>query len=344
MREKRLKVAVAGGVTGGHFYPNLAVLEELAKNYDLEVLYFCVEGKIEERLLPKIHPEYRRVSISVKGLRRPIIHPENVFRFFKLRANGIRIKRELSEFSPDFVYVSGGYVSYPVALSGKKLGLPVYVQEQNTIPGRANKVISNFAKRVFVAFEESIEHFPQSVRNKITVTGNPIWTKDGIAQVQHPTILVIGGSGGSEFLNRVTLEVAKLLPNVHFILSTGGKKLEGEIPQNVELRDYIENMYAYWRSVDLAITRAGATTISELIHFNVPAIVVPWEGATESHQVINAKIVEKEGLGTMLREEEYTPEKIVELIRKMLNKSRKFEERENPSAKIVRMIEKDLGL
>lgn len=344
MDEKKLKVAVAGGVTGGHLYPNLAVLEELAKKHDLEVLYFCVEGKIEERLLPKVHPEYRRVSISVKGLRRPIIHPENVFRFFKLRANGIRIKGELREFKPDFIYVSGGYVSYPVALSGKKLGFPVYVQEQNTIPGRANKVISNFAKRVFVAFEESVQHFPESAKSKIAVTGNPVWTREGVAEIRHPTVLVIGGSGGSEFLNRVTIEVARLLPSVNFILSTGGKKLDGVVPQNVELRDYIENMYAYWRSVDLAITRAGATTISELIHFNVPAIVVPWEGATESHQVINAKIVEKEGLGTMVREGEYTPEKIVGLVRKMLEKGRKFEERENPSKKIVQMIEKDLDL
>ncbi|WP_448376683.1 UDP-N-acetylglucosamine--N-acetylmuramyl-(pentapeptide) pyrophosphoryl-undecaprenol N-acetylglucosamine transferase [Fervidobacterium sp.] len=339
-----LKIAVAGGVTGGHLYPNLAVLEEFQKRKKIEVLYFCVEGKIEERLLPKVHPEFKRYTVSVKGLRRPIFHPENILRFLKLINNSKSIKKELEKFAPDFVYVSGGYVSYPVAVAGKKLGIPVYVQEQNTIPGKANIAISKFAKKVFVSFEESLSRFPVEVKEKIRIVGNPIWAKDGREDLPHPTVIVIGGSGGSEFLNKITLEVARLLPNVNFILSTGGKNLEGEPTNNVKVVNYIENMYAYWRSVDLAITRAGATTISELIHFNVPAIVIPWEGATESHQVVNAKIVEKHGLGIMMREEEYEPKKLVEIINAMLSKGRKFEERENPAKRIVDEIRKDFDI
>jgi len=340
--DRPLKIAVAGGVTGGHFYPNLAVLEEFQKRREIEVLYFCVEGKIEERVLPKFHPEFKRFSVRVKGLRRPIFHPENVLRFSKLVLNSIIIRRELERFSPDFVYVSGGYVSYPVALAGKKLGVPVYVQEQNTIPGKANVTISKFAKKVFVSFEECVEKFPQEVREKIMVTGNPIWAREGKVELVHPTVIVIGGSGGSEFLNKITLDIAKLLPDVHFILSTGGKKVEGDVPGNVQVVDYIENIYAYWRSVDLAITRAGATTISELIYFNVPAVVVPWEGATESHQVVNAKIIERQGLGVMIRESEYEPDKLAETIKQLLAKGRNFQERENPAKRIVDEIERDI--
>lgn len=343
-KSKVLKIAVAGGVTGGHLYPNLAVLEEFQRRRNIEVLYFCVQGKIEERVLPKFHPEFKRYSVKVKGLRRPIFHPENLVRFSRLLINSVNIKRALEEFAPDFVYVSGGYVSYPVALAGRKLGIPVYVQEQNTIPGKANITISKFAKKIFVAFEECVTRFPDEVRKKIKVTGNPVWTREGTVELPRPTVLVIGGSGGSEFLNKITLEVASLLPDVHFILSTGGKKVEGEVPANVEIVDYIENMYAYWRSVDLAITRAGATTISELIYFNVPAVVVPWEGATESHQVTNAKIIERHGLGVMMREIEYEPEELADMIRTLLKKGRNFNERENPAKIIVDEIESNMSL
>ncbi|HOJ94726.1 MAG TPA: UDP-N-acetylglucosamine--N-acetylmuramyl-(pentapeptide) pyrophosphoryl-undecaprenol N-acetylglucosamine transferase, partial [Fervidobacterium nodosum] len=294
---KKLKIAAAGGVTGGHLYPNIAVLEEFQKRYDIEILYFCVSEKIEERLLPVVHPEFKRYTINVKGLRRPVFHPENIIRFSKLISNSKKIQEELKKFSPDFVYVSGGYVSYPVAKAAKRLGIPVFVQEQNTLPGKANIAISKFAKRVFLSFEESIQRFPKKIHNKIEVVGNPIWARDGKVELPHPTVIVIGGSGGSEFLNKITLEIALEMPDVNFILSSGGKKLDGTVPNNVQVKDYIDNMYAYWRSVDAAITRGGATTISELIYFNVPAIVVPWEGSTESHQILNAKIIEKEQLG-----------------------------------------------
>ena len=342
--KRTLRIAIAGGVTGGHLYPNLAVIEEFQRRRDVEILYFCVEGKIEERLLPKVHPEFKRYTVRVKGLKRPIFHPENVLRFLNLAKNASDIKKKLKDFNPDFVYVSGGYVSYPVAVAGKKLGVPVYVQEQNTIPGKANVTISKFANKIFASFEESVSRFPIEVREKIRVVGNPIWSKEGKVDLQHPIVIVIGGSGGSEFLNKITLEVSKLLPEVNFILSTGGKSLEEEPSKNVKVVDYIENMYAYWRSVDLAITRAGATTISELIHFNVPAIVIPWEGATESHQILNAQIVEKHGLGRMLRERDYESGKLAGIIMELLKRGRVFEERENPAKTIVDEIERDLGL
>ncbi len=341
---KKLKIAAAGGVTGGHLYPNIAVLEEFQKRYDIEILYFCVSGKIEERLLPVVHPEFKRYTINVKGLRRPVFHPENIIRFSKLISNSKKIQEELKKFSPDFVYVSGGYVSYPVAKAAKRLGIPVFVQEQNTLPGKANIAISKFAKRVFLSFEESIQRFPKKIHNKIEVVGNPIWARDGKVELPHPTVIVIGGSGGSEFLNKITLEIALEMPDVNFILSSGGKKLDGTVPNNVQVKDYIDNMYAYWRSVDAAITRGGATTISELIYFNVPAIVVPWEGSTESHQILNAKIIEKEQLGVMIRENEYNKEKFVQVLRGIINKGRKFEERTNPAIKIVESISSVLGL
>jgi len=342
-KRKKLKIAAAGGVTGGHLYPNIAVLEEFQRQYDTEVLYFCVFGKLEERLLPVVHPEYKRFSLQVKGLKRPVFHPENFSRVVDLMKNSRDIEKKLRAFKPDFVYVSGGYVSYPVAKAADRIGIPVFVQEQNTIPGKANITISKFAKSVFVTFPGCVRYFPKEVHQKIQVTGNPIWSKDGVAQVNHPAVIVIGGSGGSEFLNRITLEIATEMPDVTFILSTGGKKIDGNVSPNVELHDYIDNMYAYWRSVDVAITRGGATTISELIHFNVPAVVIPWEGATEGHQVINAKMIENEGLGIMMREMEYSKDALVSTLYELIKKGRRFEERENPAKKIVESIIEEIS-
>ncbi|MEN3043144.1 MAG: glycosyltransferase [Fervidobacterium sp.] len=95
---------------------------------------------------------------------------------------------------------------------------------------------------------------------------------------------------------------------------------------------------------DVAITRAGATTISELIHFNVPALVIPWEGSTESHQIVNAKIIEKEKLGVMIREIDYNREQVVNIIEDLIRKGRNFEERENPACRIVDSICKSLNI
>jgi len=341
---RKIRIAAAGGVTGGHLYPNLAVLEEFQRRFEVEVLYFCVTGKLEEKILPKVHPEYKRYSLQVKGLKRPIFHPENVIRIKNLIGNSRIIERELRTFKPDLVYVSGGYVSYPVARASNKIGIPVFVQEQNTIPGKANITISKFAKKVFVTFEECLKYFPKEVHHKIQITGNPIWSKEGRIELKHPVVLIIGGSGGSEFLNKIALEIAKEMSDVNFILSTGGKNIGTDIPPNVELRDYIDNMYAYWRSVDVAITRGGATTISELIHFNVPSVIVPWEGATEGHQVINAKMIENEGLGMMMREQDYSKKWLIETLYKLIKNGRKFEERENPAKRITDVIIEEIGI
>lgn len=334
-----LKICAAGGVTGGHLYPNLAVLEEIARRTKTDVLYVCVEGKLEDRLLPSLHPEYRRYNVKLVGLRRPFLNPlnalANVVALTRMGVEFRSVSGVMKEFQPKVTYVSGGYVSYPVAVASRKLRVPLFVQEQNSVPGKANLAISAFAERIFVSFEESVRYFPDSVRDRVVVSGNPIWTRNGVAEVPHPTVLVVGGSGGSEFLNGVAVELSHLMPDVHFVLSTGGRVLKGEPGRNLEVREYIGNLYAFWRAVDCAITRAGATTISELIHFNVPAVVVPWEGSAEGHQLLNAEIYERTGLGFSMRERDYDPKKMVQLVRRLIERGRTTEERENPAKRVA---------
>jgi UDP-N-acetylglucosamine--N-acetylmuramyl-(pentapeptide) pyrophosphoryl-undecaprenol N-acetylglucosamine transferase len=331
-----IKIAVAGGVTGGHLYPALAVLKELEKLTPIDVLYFTVSGKLEEKVLKDYN--YKTVSLKIQGLKRPIYSVENIKRLLKIfKANNL-VLRELKKFKPDIVFVTGGYVSYPVGIATKKLKIPLFIQEQNVIPGLANIKLSSFAKKVFVAFEESKKYFQRDV----VVSGNPILIchKENL-NFEKKTILIVGGSGGSEFLNSLACKLSNKLKDYHFILSSGRK----EVPcksENLTILDYIENMSDYYSAVSCAITRGGATTVSELIFFDTPSIIIPWEGSTEAHQIENAKQIEKLGLGYVIREKEVNIDEIANKIIELSNRERKGSPKTNPAILIAKEIKNEV--
>lgn len=327
-----IKIAVAGGVTGGHLYPALAVLKELEEYSEIDVLYFTVFGKLEERVLKDYN--YKTVSLNVQGLVRPLYSIENIRRIFKiLRANRL-VYKKLKEFEPDIVFVTGGYVSYPVGVAAKKLNIPLFVQEQNVIPGLSNLKLSKFAKKVFVSFEESKKYFDRDV----IVSGNPILInhKEKL-KFNKKTILVVGGSGGSEFLNELACELSERLKDFNFIVSTGGKDLNCK-RDNLTIMSYINNMADYYEAISCAITRGGATTISELLYFDTPAIIIPWEGSTESHQIKNALQIEKNGLGYVIRENEIDIDDLANKVIELASRERKCEKKENPAKIIAKEI------
>ncbi|MCD6104728.1 MAG: UDP-N-acetylglucosamine--N-acetylmuramyl-(pentapeptide) pyrophosphoryl-undecaprenol N-acetylglucosamine transferase [Thermosipho sp. (in: Bacteria)] len=340
MIEMKIKVAVAGGVTGGHLYPALSVLENLSKACDIEVLYFTVKGKLEEKVLKKY--EFNTFSLEIQGLKRPLYSLENFSRLIKVLKNKKKVYKKLKEFNPDIVFVTGGYVSYPVGVSAKKLKIPLFIHEQNVIPGLSNLKLSKFAKKIFLSFEDSKKYFPKSVNKKIVVSGNPVReTSKKTFNFEKPTILIVGGSGGSEFLNKLACILSKKLPEYDFILSSGGKSVNCN-SENLEVLSYISNITDYYQSVSCAITRGGATTVFELLYFDVPSIVIPWEGSTESHQIENAKQIEKYNLGYMIKEKELDVDDLIKKIRLLITKERKFEKKENPAEVIVREILKEV--
>ncbi|SHH45453.1 UDP-N-acetylglucosamine--N-acetylmuramyl-(pentapeptide) pyrophosphoryl-undecaprenol N-acetylglucosamine transferase [Thermosipho atlanticus] len=336
----KVKIAVAGGVTGGHLYPALSVLEFLSEKVDTEVLYFTVKGKLEEKVLSE--SKYRTYSLNVQGLIRPIYSFKNIPRVLKIFNNKKRVLKKLKEFNPDIVFVTGGYVSYPVGLSAYKLNIPLYIHEQNVIPGLSNLKLSKFAEKIFVSFESSIDYFPEDVKEKIIVSGNPVRIKTkGELKFETPTILIVGGSGGSEFLNELACKLANKMKNYNFILSSGGKKVKCK-EKNLKVFPYIDNMYDYYRSISCAITRGGATTIYELLYFEVPSIVIPWEGSTESHQIENAKQIVKSKLGYMIKEKEVNLNDLVSKIEILVQRERKILNKKNPAKIIVEEILKEV--
>ncbi|ABR30752.1 UDP-N-acetylglucosamine--N-acetylmuramyl-(pentapeptide) pyrophosphoryl-UDP N-acetylglucosamine transferase [Thermosipho melanesiensis] len=331
-----IKIAVAGGVTGGHLYPALATLNELQKITPIDVLYFTVKGKLEEKVLKDYN--FKTVSLDVKGLIRPLYSFGNIKRILKiLNAKNI-VKKALKDFKPDIAFVTGGYVSYPVGVTAKQLGFLLYIHEQNVIPGLTNLKLSKIADKVFVSFESSKKYFEREV----FVSGNPIFIhQKKLLNFDKKTVLIIGGSGGSEFLNELACKLAKKMKDLQFILSTGGKNIKC-LEENLRAIDYIENMADYYQSVNCAITRGGATTVSELLYFQVPSIVIPWEGATESHQIENAKEIEKGNLGFVVREKDLDLNNLIDKIKILSSRERKIIKKENPATIIAKEIAKEV--
>lgn len=334
-----MKILAAGGGTGGHLYPALAILEQLSKLVNLDVVYFCTPRGLENRIIPQEHPEYKLVKLDVLGLERPLFKPSNAIKVLKiLKSKGI-IASETD--GSNCCLVTGGYVSYPVGSVCGKKKIPLYIQEQNIVAGLANKALSKYARKIFLGFEEAITEFPKSVRKRIVVTGNPIRIKSvNQRSFGEGYVLVLGGSRGSDLINRIMEEIYREEKHMKFVHSTGDpawtKRLS--VFDNVLALDYIHDMPSAWRGAVAAICRAGALTVSELLHFGVPALLIPWEGAAEGHQVRNAEFVEKIKRGVVVREKDATPKNVLEAIKTVLRLGKLAERETNPADTIAKII------
>ncbi len=338
-----MKVAAAGGGTGGHLYPALAVLESLAKVEKIDVTYFCLRRGLESRIIPQEHPEYRTVTVDLMGLKRPVFHPVNFTRLLKIFQNESIIALEIE--GCDFGFVTGGYVSYPVARACARKKIPVFVQEQNVIPGLANKFLSLKADRIFVAFEESIEHFPRSVRKKIVVSGNPIRVREcAEKKFGEDYVLVLGGSRGSEFINSLMEQIYKVEKQMKFVHSTGDSNWTRRLSAypNVQAFDYIHDMACAWKGAKAVVSRAGAIAVSEMLYYGVPGLLIPWEGSAGNHQLFNAIHVEKLGRGIVAREKDLTPELLKEKLSCVISLGKKVDQKENPAELIAKIILEEL--
>jgi UDP-N-acetylglucosamine--N-acetylmuramyl-(pentapeptide) pyrophosphoryl-undecaprenol N-acetylglucosamine transferase len=333
-----IKVAAAGGGTGGHLYPLLAILETLAKRVDVKVLFFAVKGKIDERVVRKDHPEFETVSIDVRGLLRPLHHPKNLWRTLKIGIATIEVKKHLKRFKPDLVVLTGGYISGVVGLAAKDLGIPIFVHEQNVVPGLAVKVLSQYAKKVFVSFERTRDYL-REWQDKIVVTGCPVRETEKEAPLKD-FVLVLGGSLGSEAINELMEKVYPELQETQFVHSTGSDDWTERLSAfpNVTALTYIDPVGAYWKKAIASISRAGASTIAEMMYYGVPGILIPWEGSAESHQLENALEAERLGYGIVIREKETSPRKIIESIDKVVKKGKIEKMKENPASKISEEI------
>jgi len=320
MKQKRL--IFSGGGTAGHLYPGLVVSEKLKeKNPDIQITFVGGSRKLEKNLMD--HYKVHFIPLKIEGLKGKgikilkslFILP---FAFIKSLVLLIRIK-------PNLVIGLGGYSSGPIVLLASLKKIPTLILEQNLFPGFTNRTLIPWIQKAVVAFNDSLPHF----KEKGLFLGNP--TRPEFYAL-HPkkrnsklSLLIFGGSQGSHFLNTNITSTLPLLKDKKNVLKifhqTGGSDFEW-VQQSyfkngfhdVEVAPYFHDMPDYFQRSDLVISRAGATTVAELIASHKAALLIPFAKATDNHQVQNALELKKGGGAEIILESEFTPEHFAKKI------------------------------
>ncbi|MCD6545781.1 MAG: UDP-N-acetylglucosamine--N-acetylmuramyl-(pentapeptide) pyrophosphoryl-undecaprenol N-acetylglucosamine transferase [Thermotogae bacterium] len=325
-----MKVILAGGGTGGHFYPAVAVYQELRSRFEnLEAHYVAVEGGIESRQLPREYPEIFIHKVRTKGFLRPLYNPKNLLILLKNFLLFQKIKDLLKDLKPDFAFLTGGYICASVGIACESLKIPFFIHEQNYFPGMTNRFLAKKSNGIFLSFEGSKKYFSR-FEEKVIISGNPVrkvevdrekLLRELDFDPNAPFIVVMGGSRGSESINFNMMKVYEMLEekntNWQFIHSTGNEEIARKINNAhkfVRAFTFVDGMVKYISVANAMVSRAGATTIAEAIAYRVPVILIPWPHAVDNHQFKNAEALMKKGLAVMLIEESLTSQILFEML------------------------------
>ncbi len=324
-----MKILFAGGGTGGHINPAISIADYLKKRDDgFEALFIGTERGLETKLVPA--SGYDIKYIDIRGFDR-----KNLFKNFSVILKLIKAKsdcvRIIREFKPDAVVLTGGYVSGPVAIASKKCGVPSLIHEQNVYPGLTVKGAEKYVSYVATSFSQTARHMKDA--SKCVLVGNPareeILTADkekareklGIKEDER-FVLIFGGSLGAVKINDAVISAKELLrkENLKILFATGERNYKevcekmGEIPENITITPYINNMAEVMSAADLAVTRSGAITVSELACLEKPAILIPSPNVVRNHQEQNAKEFEDADSAVMLKEADLSGESLAKAI------------------------------
>ena len=338
--QKELRVIISGGGTGGHIFPAVSIANAIkAQRPDAKILFVGAIGRMEMQRVPA-------AGYDIKGLpicgfdRKNLL--KNVKVLYKIWKSQRMAKQIIRAFRPQVAVGVGGYASGPTLNKAAAMGIPCLIQEQNSYAGVTNKLLAKKAEKICVAYEGMERFFPAE---KLILTGNPvrqtlldstISREDAIkAQGLDPskkTILLVGGSLGARTINESVLQHLDLVrsSDVQFIWQTGkyysaeiAKRLQGmEIP-NLKVTDFITDMGAAYKSADLVISRAGASSISEFCLIGKPVILVPSPNVAEDHQTKNALALSTKDAAIYVKDSE-APSTLLELAVKTVNDEAKL--------------------
>ncbi|MEE8408474.1 MAG: undecaprenyldiphospho-muramoylpentapeptide beta-N-acetylglucosaminyltransferase [Myxococcota bacterium] len=322
-----MDVLIAGGGTGGHLFPGIALAQELRRrDADGRVLFVGTKLGIETTAVPRAG--FNLELLPVSGLRRV-----GLFGFLlgmlRLPLAMLRALQLVRRFGPDVAVSVGGYAAGPAVLASRLLGVPCVVMEQNAVPGFTNKVLGRMARRIFAALPT--QGFPAS---KVRILGNPV-REDLLAVRESPyqpaqplQLLIFGGSQGARALNEAMMAAAPSLatqgPELRIVHQTGiadQERVERAYRDaglgDVQVVAFIDDMASAYRQASLVLCRAGATSIAELTVCGRPAILVPYPSAVDDHQTANALTLSDAGAAIHLPQSELTAERLVALLGKL---------------------------
>ncbi|MFW5897067.1 MAG: undecaprenyldiphospho-muramoylpentapeptide beta-N-acetylglucosaminyltransferase, partial [Bacillota bacterium] len=346
MREDRLihthdlnhsRLVVTGGGTGGHVYPALALATEYRRRHThAAILYVGSRRGLETRVVPRTGLEFVGLSVGgVVGKTAPVkVYGALSTAYSVLRSVGI-----LRHFRPDVVLGTGGYVSVPVVMAAQLMGIPTLLQEQNVIPGMANRLLAHRANHLFLPSKKALKALPAGVQAKAIVAGNPVrkefsLVERALARREYgiddsETLLVImSGSGGAATINRVAAEWMSRLeeppPGLRVLFGTGKRYYRtvveeiGHIPKWTAVVEYIDDAPGALAAADLLLCRAGAMTLAEATVMGVPMIIVPSPNVAHQHQLANAKALEEAGAAIALEDEDFDADILDQSVRQLL--------------------------
>ncbi|HWR95067.1 MAG TPA: undecaprenyldiphospho-muramoylpentapeptide beta-N-acetylglucosaminyltransferase [Flavobacterium sp.] len=344
---KKLKFILSGGGTGGHIYPAIAIANELKSRFpDAEFLFVGANDKMEMQKVPQAG--YQIKGLWIAGLQRKITF-DNLLFPIKLINSLWKSKSILSQFKPNVVIGTGGFASGPLLQVANQKGIPTVIQEQNSYPGITNKLLSKKADKICVAYENLDRFFP---KHKIVLTGNPV--RQDLIDIDtkreeaihffkldptKKTLLILGGSLGARRINQlIESQLENFIKlNIQVIWQCGKfyyedyKKYESSIDQSdnsgqqehasVHVLSFIERMDLVYAAADIIISRAGASSVSELCIVGKPVIFIPSPNVAEDHQTKNANAVVDQKGGILIKENNLENEFIPVFENLLLNES-----------------------
>lgn len=328
-----MRIVIAGGGTGGHIFPGIAVAEEIKKREaSAAVLFIGTRHGIEATLIP-------REGYSIRFLRAEGVVGKSLFRKLsgsvKTLVSIFDSYRLLRDFRPHAIIGVGGYASFSTVFTGWLLSIPTVIMEQNSVPGLANTLLGKVADAICVTYHESISFFPV---HKTFITGNPIRInllsadREGACELfglnkDKFTVFVFGGSSGARTINNAVCDafnhMADIREDIQFLHQTGRNDFEivreayREMGFNGTVTAFIHQMPEAYAVADIVIARAGATTLAELTAIGKPAILVPYPYAAGDHQKMNAQKLSDLGAAKMLPDRELTGELLARNIREL---------------------------
>ena len=304
-----MKAILAGGGTGGHVIPAIAIAQELQRRYQAEVLFIGTARGLENRLVPAAGFPLELVKV---GALNRVSLATRVKTLFDLPRAVFSAGRLLNEFRPDVVIGVGGYASGPAMLAAIRKRIPTLAFEPNLVPGFANRIVARFVSAAAVHFEQTAERFRNAV-----VTGVPV--RPAFFQIPRkpyvqasPTLLVFGGSQGARAINQaVSQAIGPLVgrvPGLRVIHQTGERDYNDVLAAYsqagfpAEVHKFVDDMPAFFARADLILCRSGASTVAEIAAAGKPAVFVPFPLAADDHQRRNAEAMESAGAAVVIEE------------------------------------------
>lgn len=339
-----MRVIISAGGTGGHIYPAIAIINKLKeKEKNLEIMYIGTTDRMEKDIIPNLGIEY--VGIKIKGLSK---NPVKCLDAILCTLKSVNVcKKVLKKFKPDIAIGVGGYVTVPVIYSAKKLGVKTILHEQNSVVGKANKFLSKYADTICVSMKSTLECFNHK---NVVFTGNPR-SEEAInakkadkkkygLDISKKLVVITTGSLGAQTVNQKIIEAIPQLSlkNYEVLLVTGKNNYEEmkkiNHGKNIKIVPYVEDMLNLLHVTDLIVSRAGASTISEITALAIPSILIPSPYVANNHQFLNAKDLVDHNASMLLEEKDLTADNLVENIDKILNDKNIYKELSNNAKKL----------